>query len=114
MNSRMKWNNKYLDRISQSEEPSPNPRLQAVSAYLNGGNALDLACGLGANSLFLAGMNYQVQALDISDVAINYLLEKVAKYDLDIHPQVCDLTDLSNLEWDNSRYDLVVITYYLD
>ncbi|MDQ0201035.1 class I SAM-dependent methyltransferase [Neobacillus ginsengisoli] len=114
MNTRTKWNTKHKERIDQLQEPAPNPRLKNLAAYLKGGTALDLACGLGGNSLFLARMNYQVQATDISDVAINYLQEQASKYNLKIHPRVCDLTELKNLNWQNQSFHLVVITYYLD
>jgi tellurite methyltransferase len=114
MNTRIKWNTKHNERINLLKEPAPNPRLKKLSAPLKGGNALDLACGLGGNSLFLARMNYQVQAIDISDVAINYIQEQATKDNLKIHPRVCDLTDLNNLKWQNSSFNLVVITNYLD
>lgn len=114
MNTRDKWNSKYMERIDQLAEPSPNPRLINLSAYLNGGSALDLACGLGANSLYLARMNYQVQAMDISDVAINYIQEQSSKHHLNIQSSVSDLTDLRKLEELNGSFDLVVISYYLD
>jgi tellurite methyltransferase len=49
MDSKSKWNLKYEERLIQNEEPTPNKRF-----------ALDLACGLGGNSLFLAQLNYKV------------------------------------------------------
>lgn len=114
MNSRMKWNSKHKARLDQQKPPEPNPRLRNLSANLTGGRALDLACGLGGNSFFLAQLNYEVEAIDISDVAIHYIQEQVSCGNLTIHPKVCDLTELNNQHLRNQTFDLVVITYYLD
>lgn len=105
---------KHKERLEELKDPAVNPRLMNLSAYLNGDTALDIACGLGANSLFLARMNYQVEAIDISDVAINFVLEHTRKNGLKIHPWVCDLTELDRVEWQNHSFNLVVMTYYLD
>ncbi|MEH7299428.1 class I SAM-dependent methyltransferase [Neobacillus drentensis] len=114
MNSRMKWNSKHKERLDQQRLPEPNPRIKNLSAYLTGGRALDLACGLGGNSIFLAQLNYEVEAIDISDVAIHYIQEQVSRDNLTIHPKVYDLTELNNQHWRNQSFDLVVITYFLD
>ncbi|QIZ09292.1 methyltransferase domain-containing protein [Priestia megaterium] len=114
MNPKNKWNSKYKERINQLEAPMPNERLAILSPYLTGGSALDLACGLGGNSLFLARLNFQVQAIDISDVAVNYLEEIAGKQKLAIFPRLCDLTDMAHLNLNNSSFSLIVITYYLD
>ncbi|WP_174727543.1 class I SAM-dependent methyltransferase [Mesobacillus harenae] len=114
MDPKIKWNRKHTDRLNEVEEPLPTARLERLSTYLKGGSALDLACGLGGNSLFLARMNYEVQAIDISDVAVSYIKEQAAKQELAISPRVSDLTDLEQLTLEASSFDLGVITYYLD
>lgn len=114
MNSRVKWNSKYNERLNQPRDLEANPRLKNLSNYLTGGKALDLACGIGGNSLFLAQMRYEVEAVDISDVAIHFIQEQVLKYKLPINPKICDLTELDNQHWRKQSFDLVVMTYYLD
>lgn len=114
MNSKLKWDSKHMERIKQLEEPAPNPRLIKLASYLSGGNALDLACGLGGNSLFLAQKDYKVQAIDISEVAITYIQEQAAKKALSIDARMADLTVLDHFSWDNQSFDMIVVTNYLD
>jgi ubiquinone/menaquinone biosynthesis C-methylase UbiE len=114
MDTRMKWNEKHKEHLNQKKEPIANQRLVALSSYFSGGNALDIACGLGGNSLFLAEKNYQVEAIDISDIAINYIQEQAKKRKLEIYPQKFDLSDLNKLHWPNDSFNIAVMTYYLD
>jgi SAM-dependent methyltransferase len=71
-----------------------------------GKKALDIACGTGRNSRYLASKGFEVDALDISSVAINSLQGIKG-----IHPQEVDL-DTYNLP--EEKYDLIVCTYYLE
>jgi tellurite methyltransferase len=114
MDSKTKWNKKHKERLEQLNEPTPNPRFEKLSSYFSGGTALDLACGLGGNSLFLARKNYQVHAYDISEVAIDYIKNQSETHNLHIQSQVYDLTQLNQLDWQENYFDLAVITYYLD
>jgi tellurite methyltransferase len=114
VDSKVKWNSKHRGRIDQVKVPIANLRLRNLSAYLNGGKALDIACGLGANSLFLASMNYHVEAIDISDVAINFVSEQARCNKLEIHTIIGDLTELDRIPWEQHSFNLVVLTYYLD
>jgi len=111
MDSRLKWNTKYIERIKQVSEPPVNPRLQQLTNYFSGGKALDIACGLGGNSVYLARKNYQVTAIDISDVAINFLNQYSLRNNLSIDARVGDLTISASQD---QNFDLVVMTYYLD
>ena|SRR6266849_5232229 len=55
--------------------------------------ALDLACGTGQNALYLARLGYQLDAWDISDVALDLLraqLEASGK-SLQVAPRQVDL-----------------------
>jgi tellurite methyltransferase len=114
MNTKSKWNGKHKERIDNLKELIPNERLKNLVSYLEGGSALDLACGLGGNSLLLAKLGYQVQAMDISDVAISYLQEQALQQQLTIYPCLADLTEWGSLHLKKDSFDLVVITYYLD
>ncbi|MBO8172254.1 MAG: methyltransferase domain-containing protein [Bacillaceae bacterium] len=110
---RDKWNRKYREKLKRepSFDPEPNPTLVELSTELTGGKALDIACGLGGNSLFLARLGYEVTALDVSEVAIDYVRELADREGLSIHPERVDLEQVSLPE---ETFDLVVDTYYLD
>jgi tellurite methyltransferase len=113
LDSQEKWNRKYSDRLAEHIPPEPNRRLVDLTAYLDGGTAIDLASGLGGNSMYLAEHGYEVTAIDISDVAIQYVREQVANKKLNITATVADLTKVTTA-FTSHKYDLAVMTYYLD
>lgn len=114
MEPREKWNSKYHDIVTNIEESVPNARLLKLSPYLNGGSAIDIACGLGWNSYFLSGMGYKVTAVDISDVAINFVSKQAEKKRLEIRTLCADMSKGTAFPFEIDSYDLVLITYYLD
>ena len=63
-----RWNRVY----AAADRPPEPARVLAENAHLlpASGTALDLACGLGGNALFLAREGQTVSALDISPVAL--------------------------------------------
>ncbi|MBT2679547.1 methyltransferase domain-containing protein [Bacillus sp. ISL-35] len=113
MDSQEKWNLKYKDRLTKKIQPEPNTRLLMQSGYLNGGEALDIACGLGGNSYYLAEIGYEVTAIDISDVAVDYVQEQAAGKKLNITVKNADLTKETPV-LTGRKYELAVLTYYLD
>jgi len=85
---REKWDRIYQQ--SQAEEPAPAEVLSENAHLLPAaGTALDLACGLGGNALFLARRGLSVTAWDISPVAIEGLSARAA--DLPLSAQVRDV-----------------------
>ncbi|WP_316568208.1 methyltransferase domain-containing protein [Neobacillus sp. YIM B06451] len=112
--ARAKWNKKHKERLADMSDPLPNERLKNLSPTVQGGTAIDLACGLGGNSLYLAEQGFVVEAVDISETAIEFVRELAVKRRLNINASVMDLTDSENLPFKNGAYDLIVIANYLD
>ncbi|MFI3190696.1 methyltransferase type 12 [Crenothrix sp. D3] len=75
------------------------------------GTALDLACGLGNNAIFLAQHGLAVTALDISSVAINKLAHYASEYKLTINAYQQQITP-SSLKADS--FDVIIVSRFLD
>ena len=76
------------------------------------GPALDVACGLGRHAMMLAGMGFTVDALDVSDIALESLDAQARRRGRAIHTKRVDFrTD----DWRPERsYQVVVDTYFLE
>ncbi len=116
ISSRDKWNARHLESKGLELDPiSPwlgrhEPLLREVAGHPDA-RALDVACGRGRHSFFLAELGFTVDAWDISEVAVAELSALAEKRDLTIRAKAVDLT----LERPPAgRYDVVVVTRYLD
>ncbi|KAB0670580.1 methyltransferase domain-containing protein [Oryzomonas sagensis] len=70
---RIKWNQRFgMEDAYQGGHPSPflEREIERILRLVPGRRALDLACGEGRNSIFLARHGFRVTGLDISDVGI--------------------------------------------
>jgi SAM-dependent methyltransferase len=97
-----RWNNKY------KKNPAPTKIVEVVEQYAKlskGKKALDIACGMGRNSLFLAEQGFEVDALDISPIAIENLksINNISAKEVDF--------DIYSLK--ENSYNLIVCTYFL-
>ena len=109
-----KWNRIYQSKAQTVETSTLLPAyiLQAFQHLLpDQGKALDLACGLGANALFLAQHNLQTHAWDISSVAIEKLSEISKSRNLDINLEIRDVATRPPQE---NSFDVIVVTHFLD
>jgi len=109
------WDRKYEEGLPSLTEPDPF-FLSAYERFVeplfpNAGSALDLACGLGRHALWLAGRNWRVSGVDLSDVAIEKLRRAALDSGVDLDLFV---GDASGYKFVRRRFELIVLFYHLD
>ena len=100
---KQRWNEKYLEKPKQE---NISALVEKYINHANVGQAIDLACGTGRNTHFLALKGFEVDAVDISDVAL-----KEVKKTSSINKIEADL-DKYNIA--PNKYDLIVNVNYLN
>ncbi len=99
---RKRWNKKFAEGIYITK---PSGSVIEFSTLAKGKKALDIAAGMGRNSEYLVSQGFDVDALELSDVAVKKLKSikgvKVFQVDLDEYtlPQ--------------NKYDLIICINYL-
>ncbi len=94
--ARARWNARYAGPDFEPFPDRPSEWLVENRELLKGvagagRRALDVACGNGRNALYLAGLGFTVDAVDVSDVAIDALRSATSGRGLPIHPILADL-----------------------
>ena len=107
-----RWDLRYSGRASGT--PAPPAGLEGI-AVADGGLCLDVACGLGEQSLWAAALGYGVVALDASPIAIAALASAAQEHGLAdrIDARVVDLDDGLPLDV-NRRCSLVICQRFRD
>jgi len=85
----------------------PSPILKKYWRLASCGNALDIACGNGRNSIFLAAKGFVVDAVDISTVVTTHLAGKNPNINV-----IC--VDLDAWDIPQNRYELIANVRFLD
>lgn len=111
--ARERWNRRYSERGLDAFPDRPAVWLAENRPLLlerSGGVALDVACGDGRNSRYLAELGFAVEAVDVSDVAVAALHAAAAQRGLTVEPR---RMDLETEPLPIARYDAVVQLNYL-
>lgn len=87
---RARWNERWTRRDYGDAAPA---RVVVDHAYLlpEGGEVLEIACGLGVNALHLAAAGFRVTAWDYAETAISRLRDEAARRDLEVRAEVRDV-----------------------
>jgi SAM-dependent methyltransferase len=101
------WDRKYAE-VENLWAVRPNRFLVAEVSALEPGRALDLACGEGQNSIWLAGLGWAVTGVDYSSVAIEKARARALREGVEVE-FLC--TDLLDLHPEPGGYDLVIVLY---
>jgi len=112
--SRSRWNERYRENGPEAFGDDPSEWLVLHRDLLEAqprGKAMDVACGNGRNSMFLATLGLEVDAIDISEVAIDWLTRRVDGQPLRINAVWADLT---THRFPEATYDVVVNVKYLE
>jgi SAM-dependent methyltransferase len=104
-----KWDERYA-KVSQ-ETKAAEVLLNNMHLLPNQGEALDLACGLGANALHLAKHGLSTSAWDISSVALERLRLQSSQLGL---PLITLLCDVSVSPPKPNSFDVIVVSRFLD
>jgi tellurite methyltransferase len=107
---RYRWDEKWA---GASRIHEPNSYLRQWRAHLGTGIALDVACGLGQNSVYLAQHGYSVVGVDVSRVALQRAWEWAR------HEGVAPQTLFAQVDLDRWRppdatLDLICVFKFLD
>lgn len=109
--TREKWDRVYRGHADAVPPPAQVLAENAHLLPLAGGRALDLACGLGGNALFLARRGFRVDAVDISPVAIETLRSLAEHQGLSIRAWS---EDVCTMVFPTEGYRVIVVSRFLE
>lgn len=109
---RQKWDDRYTNDHNWQRDRRPFPWLVEHTPPSHGGLALDLACGLGHDAVFLAQKGYRVVAIDGSRVGLARGLASAREVGVDGQVLFAQ-ADLDHFRPAVDRFELVCVLRFL-
>ena len=106
---RNKWNQRYAE--DSYRKTNPVTLLTDWLAQIPVGKALDVACGAGRNTIFLAEAGFQVDAIDISHEGLQQTAHTATELGLAVN---CIEHDLDESYAFTTDYDLIIVLWYVN
>jgi len=106
---RDKWNQRYAE--DSYRKSNPVSLLSDWLAKIPVGRALDVACGAGRNSIYMAEAGFHVDAIDISHEGLRDARKKAEQEGLVLNLIEHDLDEPYPFDTD---YDLIVVLWYVN
>lgn len=106
---RDKWNQRYAE--NSYRKSNPVNLLRDWLPRVPPGPALDVACGAGRNSIFMAEAGFHVDAIDIAREGLAEARRKADEHGLQINLIEHDLDEPYSFKTD---YNLIVVLWYVN
>jgi tellurite methyltransferase len=110
---RLKWDERYRTG-AYTDRTHATALLAEWLPQLARGRALDVACGAGRNSLYLAANGWQVDAVDISPVGLERARQSAAAQGVEVCWIQADLEGDPGTVLPTGPYDLIVLVRYVN
>jgi len=108
-----KWDKKFSEKTELLKPREASPYLKKLALEGKDKIALDLACGAGRHTLYLAQQKFKVFALDISKVALEAVDALVEKEGVAQHVATAH-SDLDEFAPEMEIYDFIMMSNFLD
>ena len=108
---RTRWDRRWAE--VKAYDRGASPLLTRYAEHLTGGDALDLACGLGQNALWLAAQGYRVTGVDISPQALVRARAEVEARGLAAFAIFVE-ADLDSYPLPETAFDVITVFRFLD
>jgi SAM-dependent methyltransferase len=106
---RERWNEKYRADEGFELPDEPIPELERRIDTLPAGSALDVATGTGRNARFLAGEGYTVDAVDVSDEALDRAAGAAANERVEVN---WIRADVDGFAFETDAYDVITVSFF--
>jgi SAM-dependent methyltransferase len=106
---RERWNEKYSTDDEFELPADPIPELARRIDTLPTGRALDVATGTGRNARFLAAAGYEVDAVDVSDEALDRAARAADREGVEVNWIRADIDDF---EFEADAYDVITVSFF--
>ena len=110
---KVKWDQKYRNKPQLLLPRKESHLLHMYAKKTSDLSALDLACGSGRNSLYLANCGYRVEAIDIAGVALEVLNTTAKEQGLE-DVLSTRLMDLASYQPPKETFELIIMMNFLD
>lgn len=106
-----KWDKIHSRQVTEKAIESAYVLREYAHLLPEQGDALDIACGWGGNTLFLAGLGFKTFAWDLSPIAIQKLNDTAMALGLDL---VAEAIDVQVAVFPQQRFDVIAVSKFLD
>jgi len=105
-----KWDERYLSgEYRPRSEASSLIKIAVEGTEGSGKRCLEVACGNGRNAVYLAERGYEVDAIDVSTIALSRAKERGENAGVNVN---WILADIEEFEFVEEEYDVIIVDFF--